>query len=57
MVKLVSFLVDDDRIIRIVNKNKTLGTKYKIKREIKKKNKKVRIGNMNSSSTIIIITQ
>ena len=56
MVDLVSYIDDDDRIIRIVNKGKVRGSKYKIKREMKSKNKPVRIGNMNSSSTIIINT-
>ena len=58
MVDFVSHMIDDDRIIRILNKGKILGTKHQTRREKKTKNiKKIKkIGNMNSSSTLIVVT-
>jgi len=58
MVKLAVLINTDDRIIRKVIDKKVFGTKYQIKKEKrrKKNTKNIKIGNMNSSSTFIIMT-
>jgi hypothetical protein len=56
MIKLASLLKDDDRIIRILTKTSIIGSKHKTKKETKNKYKKVKIGLMNSSTTIIVRT-
>ena len=59
MLDMMKFLKDDDRIVRMVVAGVTIGSKYKIKRDMKNKKaaaKPMKIGNMNSTSSIIIFT-